>query len=114
MNKNFSGHCKYILCSRKGIQMLVNLINISYCTMKLLPYIKKTFLQYIDGSVEEFGFALNGTDTSAGILCEFDSKYRNIQDNQKDVKWCSINIYLSIFESQQYYFIYSFNKHESL
>ena len=24
--------------SRKGIEMLVNLINISYCAMKLLPY----------------------------------------------------------------------------
>ena len=40
--------------------MLVNLINISYCAMKLLPYMKETLSQYRGGSVQEFRFALSG------------------------------------------------------
>ncbi len=45
--------------SRKGIEMLVNLINISYCAMKLLPYMEETLSQYKGCSVQEFRFALS-------------------------------------------------------
>jgi hypothetical protein len=45
--------------SRKGIEMLVNLINISYCAMKLLPYIDELFYGYQSVSVQEFRFALS-------------------------------------------------------
>lgn len=41
------------------IEMIVNLINISYCTMKLLPYKEETFSQYRNVSVQEFQFALS-------------------------------------------------------
>ena len=46
--------------SRKGIEMLVNLINISYCAMKLLPYQDKEFCEYRSQSVQEFRFVLSG------------------------------------------------------
>ena len=45
--------------SRNGIEMLVNLINISYCAMKLLPYKEETFARYRNTSVQEFRFALS-------------------------------------------------------
>ena len=45
--------------SRKGVEMLVNLINISYCAMKLLPYMEETLSQYRGDSVQEFRFALS-------------------------------------------------------
>ena len=45
--------------SRKGIEMLANLINISYCAMKLLPYQDKAFYKYQTESVQEFRFALS-------------------------------------------------------
>ncbi len=45
--------------SRKGIEMLVNLINITYCAMKLLPYQDKTFSKYRAESVQEFRFAIS-------------------------------------------------------
>ncbi len=45
--------------SRSGIEMLVNLINISYCAMKLLPYKEEIFSGYRDASVQEFRFALS-------------------------------------------------------
>ena len=37
--------------------MLVNLINISYCAMKILPYQDVSFKEYRDQSVQEFRFA---------------------------------------------------------
>ena len=49
-----------MLRSRKGIEMLVNLINISYCAMKLFPYMEEAFFQYRGGSVQEFRFVLSG------------------------------------------------------
>ena len=45
--------------SRKGIEMLVNLINITYCAMKLLPYQDKFFSEYRAESVQEFSFAIS-------------------------------------------------------
>ncbi len=57
--KSFWSLCGYMLRSRKGIEMLVNLINISYCAMKLLPYMDKTLSQYRGASVQELRFALS-------------------------------------------------------
>ena len=45
--------------SSKGIEMLVNLINISYCAMKLLPYSDNFFAKYQCQSVQDFRFSLS-------------------------------------------------------
>lgn len=39
--------------------MMVNLINVAYCAMKLLPYQDKKFSVYRDKSVQDFRFALS-------------------------------------------------------
>lgn len=57
--KTFWSLCSYMVRSRKGIEMLVNLINISYCAMKLLPYKEESFSTYRNESVQEFRFALS-------------------------------------------------------
>lgn len=57
--KSFWSLCSYMVRSRKGIEMLVNLINVSYSSMKLLPYLEESFSQYKCGSVQEFRFALS-------------------------------------------------------
>lgn len=57
--KTFWSLCSYMVRSRKGIEMLVNLINISYCAMKLLPYKDEMFFKYRAESVQEFRFALS-------------------------------------------------------
>ena len=57
--KTFWSLCSYMVRSRKGIEMLVNLINISYCAMKLLPYQNEAFFKYQTESVQEFRFALS-------------------------------------------------------
>lgn len=57
--KCFWSLCHYMVRSQKGIEMLVNLINISYCAMKLLPYEDEKFSKYRTESVQEFRFALS-------------------------------------------------------
>ncbi len=57
--KSFWSLCAYMVRSRRGIEMLVNLINISYCAMKLLPYMEEALSQYRNSSVQEFRFALS-------------------------------------------------------
>ena len=57
--KTFRSLCSYMVRSRKGIEMPVNLINISYCAMKLLPYQNEAFFKYQTESVQEFRFALS-------------------------------------------------------
>ena len=58
-HKTFWSLCSYMVRSRRGIEMLVNLINISYCAMKLLPYQDGEFFKYQTESVQEFRFALS-------------------------------------------------------
>ena len=57
--KTFWSLCSYMVRSRKGIEMLANLINISYCAMRLLPYQDEVFSKYRTESVQEFRFALS-------------------------------------------------------
>lgn len=57
--KTFWSLCSYMVRSRKGIEMLVNLINIAYCAMKLLPYQDEAFTKYRNESVQDFRFALS-------------------------------------------------------
>ena len=57
--KTFWSLRSYMVRSRKGIEMLINLINISYCAMKLLQYQDEAFSKYRAESVQEFRFALS-------------------------------------------------------
>lgn len=57
--KTFWSFCSYMVRSQKGIEMLVNLINLAYCAMKLFPYQDKAFAKYRGESVQEFRFILS-------------------------------------------------------
>ena len=39
--------------------MMINLINVAYCAMKLLPYQDESFSDFRDKSVQDFRFALS-------------------------------------------------------
>ena len=54
--KTFWSLCSYMA----QYEMLVNLINISYYAMKILPYKDETFSKYRTESIQEFRFALSG------------------------------------------------------
>ena len=57
--KTFWSLCSYMVRSRKGMELLVNLINITYCAMKILPYQDEAFAKYRTESVQEFRFILS-------------------------------------------------------
>lgn len=57
--KTFWSLCHYMVRRREGIEMLVNLVNMAYCAMKLLPYKDEKFSGYRTKSVQEFRFALS-------------------------------------------------------
>lgn len=57
--KTFWSLCSYMVRSRNGIELLVNLINITYCAMKILPYQDEAFAKYRTESVQEFRFSLS-------------------------------------------------------
>lgn len=57
--KTFWSLCSYMIRRRKGVEMLVNLINIAYCAMKILPWQEEVFSKYRAESVQEFRFALS-------------------------------------------------------
>ena len=48
-----------MVCGCKVIEILVNLINITYSAMLLLPYQDEAFSEYRTESVQEFRFALS-------------------------------------------------------
>ena len=57
--KTFWSLCSYMVRNSKGIEMLINLINISYSSMRLLPYVDDKFAGYRNKSVQDFRFALS-------------------------------------------------------
>ena len=78
--KTFWPLCSYMVRSCKGIEMLVNLINICYCAMKILPYQDKQFSEYRTKSVQEFRFELSQGIRSQIFLTNF---VRNIETHIK-------------------------------
>lgn len=69
--KNFWSLGAYMIRSKKGIETLINLINISYCAMKILPYKDETFSQYKDSSAQEFRLALSQQINQQVIFASF-------------------------------------------
>ncbi len=57
--KEFWSLCSYMVRSRKGIEMLVNLINIAYCAMRVLPYQDDCFSKYRNESTQEIRFVIS-------------------------------------------------------
>ena len=78
--KTFWSICRYMVRSCKGIEMLVNLINISYCAMKILPYQDGHFSEYRKKSVQEFRFGLSQGIRSQIFFVTFS---RNIETHIK-------------------------------
>lgn len=74
--------CMYMVRSRKGIEMLVNLINISYSAMKILPYYEEAFSKYQKESAQEFRYALNKQIRQQIFYITF------VQKSEKRIKSC--------------------------
>ena len=77
--KEFWSLCSYMVRSRKGIEMLVNLINIAYCAMKLLPYQDETFSKYQNESTQEIRFAFSEGIRQEIFLAKFTTNTTTLQ-----------------------------------
>ena len=69
--KTFWSLSNYMLRSKTRIENLVNLINIAYCSMKILPYTNEEFRDYRGKSVQEFRLALSEQINSQIFYCTF-------------------------------------------
>ena len=57
--KTFWSLCSYMARSKRAVELVVNLINIAYCSMKILPYKDSFFDYHKNESVQEFRFSLS-------------------------------------------------------
>ena len=74
--KTFWSLCHYMVRSVKGIEMIVNLINVAYCSMKLLPYTDKEFEKYQTQSVQEFRFVISEQIREQIIFASFAESFK--------------------------------------
>ena len=79
--------------------MLVNLINISYCAMKILPYQDVSFKEYRDQSVQEFRFVLSSQIREQVFYAHF---VKNIENRIKSNRL--IHTLKMLIQQQGYYF----------
>lgn len=75
--KEFWSLCSYMVRSRKGIEMLVNLINIAYCAMRILPYQDNFFAKYRNESTQEIRFAFSEQIRQEVFFVRFAKKLEN-------------------------------------
>ena len=97
--KTFWSLCCYRIRSRKGIELLANLINISYCAMKILPYQDATLKKYQNISVQEFRFILSSQIREQVFYAYF---VKNIENCIKSIPF--INTLKRLLQQQGYYF----------
>jgi len=75
--KTFWSLCRYMVRSQRGIETLINLINMAYCSMKLLSYYDKAFAEYKDYSVQEFRFVLSEKIREQVFIANFVKSLKN-------------------------------------
>lgn len=75
--KSFWSLCSYMVRSSKGIEMLVNLINTAYASMKLLPYMDRNFYPYQNESTQEFRFTVSEQIREQIIFTSFAKSLEN-------------------------------------
>ena len=74
--KTFWSLCRYMVRSKNGIELLVNLNNIGYCAMKILPYQDAAFSKYRNSSAQDFRFELSEQIRQQVFFCQFREKHR--------------------------------------
>ena len=72
--KTFWFLCSYMVRSSRGIELMVNLVNISYSAMKILTYQYPEFSEYRTQSVQDFRFALGKRIREDVFLWTFEKK----------------------------------------
>lgn len=76
--KTFWSFCNYMVRSKTGIETFINLINISYCAMKILPYADSKFSDFKNNSVQEFRFHLSSQIRQQVFFASFAKMTENL------------------------------------
>jgi len=97
--KTFWSLCSYMIRKNQGIELLVNLITVSYCAMKILPYQNVAFSEYQNKSVQEFRFALSTQIREQVFYAHF---VKNIENSIKSKQL--FNALKQLIQQQGYYF----------
>ena len=84
--KTFWSLCHYMVRSSKGIEMMVNLINISYSAMKILPYKYTEFSEYQNQSVQDFRFALGKRIREDVFVWTFEKKLEKAENSEEHLQ----------------------------
>ena len=80
--------------------MMINLINVAYCAMKLLPYQDESFSDFRDKNVQDFRFALSECIRQQVFFATF---VKNIETRIKSSS--VINALKRAIVKQEHYFI---------
>ena len=75
--KSFWSLCCYMVRHQKGMEMLVNLINLAYSATKLLPYVDTNFSSCQTQSTQEFRFLLSEQIREQVIFTNFAQSLEN-------------------------------------
>lgn len=98
--KTFWSLCHYMVRSSKGIEMMVNLINISYSAMKILPYKYTEFSEYQNQSVQDFRFALGKRIREDVFVWTFEKKLEKAEKSEELLKALDSLIFNQKHQSQ--------------
>ena len=82
--KTFWSLCSYMVRSKRAIELVVNLINIAYCSMKILPYKDNCFINHKSESVQEFRFFLSKAVKEHIFIIDF-VKFAESTNKSKEV-----------------------------
>ncbi len=82
--KTFWSLCNYMVRSKRAIELVVNLINIAYCSMKILPYKDSFFNAHRNESVQEFRFCLSKSIKEQIFITGF-VNFVESSNNSKDI-----------------------------
>ena len=82
--KTFWSLCNYMVRSKRAIELVVNLINIAYYSMKILPHKDSFFNDHRNKSVQEFRFCLSKSIKEQIFITGF-VNFVESSNNSKDV-----------------------------
>lgn len=86
----------YIVRSRKGIEIMVNFINIAYCAMNLLPYIDDYFFGLQAVQCSRISNVIKRRNQWTDIFYHFCEKHRKCNKFQPHGKTHKINTLLNL------------------
>lgn len=94
--KTFWSLCSYMVRSKRAIELVVNLINIAYCSLKILPYKDTYFECHKNESVQEFRFHLSESIKEQVFIANFVKSVESTNKSKSALKLLKKRIFLDV------------------